>query len=363
MRHERRVWIIIFLITLILVTIAGAGLPETSGSFFEGFESGSFSTNNWTLASASGANNWTIETTNPYNGTYYAQARPRSTSEPASVMQTAISTAGYTNITFSYYRRLIGLDSADEFKAKWYNGTSWVIVEETLSNSADNPSYVYKSFSLPASSDNNPNFKIRFECTAGAASEYCRVDDIRVRGSRIPLLNNPPNTALISPADGDTTASKDVNFICNAVDDVGLANITFYWDYLGLWEADETVAVAGASSQTTFERTDLDNGIIMWNCLVCDNISQCSFAPANWTITVNYTAPDTIPPSSITNLANQSAGTAWIYWTWTNPVDIDFNSSIIYINSIWKTNTSVNFYNATGLNEGTEYTITIHTKT
>gem|GEM_PF-5512926 len=47
---------------------------------------------------------------------------------------------------------------------------------------------------------------------------------------------------------------------------------------------------------------------------------------------------------------------------WTNPSDADFNESIIYIDNIWKVNTSDNFYNATGLTADTSYTITIHTK-
>lgn len=145
---------------------------------FDDFESGNL--NGWTLSKASGANDWTASTTNPYQGTYHAQSQPQSTSEPASVIERTVSTSGQQTIKFSYYRKLIGLDTADEFKAKWFDGTSWNIVEETLSNSANDASYVYKEFNLPTSAEDNPNFKIRFECTAGAVSEYCRVDDVKV---------------------------------------------------------------------------------------------------------------------------------------------------------------------------------------
>ncbi|MBW2966581.1 hypothetical protein KY342_05745 [Candidatus Woesearchaeota archaeon] len=79
-------------------------------------------------------------------------------------------------------------------------------------------------------------------------------------------------------------------------------------------------------------------------------------------LVVNYTTTDTTPPATITNLNNQSAGYTWIYWNWTNPSDADFNSSIIYIDGSNVANTSNNFYNATGLNQGTSYTITVHTK-
>jgi hypothetical protein len=71
---------------------------------------------------------------------------------------------------------------------------------------------------------------------------------------------------------------------------------------------------------------------------------------------------DTTPPASVTNLANKSSGYTWIYWNWTNPADADFDSSIIFIDSVNVANTSNNYYNATGLDDNTEYTITLWTK-
>jgi hypothetical protein len=74
------------------------------------------------------------------------------------------------------------------------------------------------------------------------------------------------------------------------------------------------------------------------------------------------TSSDTTPPNSITNLMNISRTTSSIYWTWTNPTDLDFSEVIIYIDGINVLNTSNNYYNATGLTSNTSYTITIHTK-
>ncbi len=144
---------------------------------FDGFESG---IGGWTLTTASGANPWAASTVNPKTGTYHAQAQPMSTSEPASSMEKSVSTEGYQNIKVKYDRRLIGLDIADEFKAKWFDGAAWNILEQTGSNSANDAAYVSKEFNLPSSADNNANFKIKFECTAGATSEYCRVDDVNI---------------------------------------------------------------------------------------------------------------------------------------------------------------------------------------
>ena len=152
--------------------------------FSDNFESGSLV--GWTTSAVSGGQKWAVSNTNPFQGTWYAQSQPRSTNEPASVLEKAVSTENYQGITIKYARKLVGLDTADEFKAKWFDGTKWNVLEQTSSNSANDASYIQKSFSLPISASNNPNFKIRFECTAGAVSEYCRVDNISLLAQSSP---------------------------------------------------------------------------------------------------------------------------------------------------------------------------------
>jgi len=71
---------------------------------------------------------------------------------------------------------------------------------------------------------------------------------------------------------------------------------------------------------------------------------------------------DSTPPSSITGLTFVSKSYDWIYWTWTNPTDVDFEENVVYINGINVANTANNYYNATGLAGDTAYTITVHTK-
>jgi hypothetical protein len=97
-------------------------------------------------------------------------------------MEKAVSTSGYGTVTVSYARRLVGLDVADEFKAKWFDGTAWNVMEQTGSSSANDAAYVQKQYVLPASAGDNPAFAIKFECTAGATSEYCRVDNVEITG-------------------------------------------------------------------------------------------------------------------------------------------------------------------------------------
>ncbi|WP_370574160.1 PGF-pre-PGF domain-containing protein [Methanomethylovorans sp.] len=73
---------------------------------------------------------------------------------------------------------------------------------------------------------------------------------------------------------------------------------------------------------------------------------------------------DTIPPASVTNLAESDSDSDWISWTWENPIDADFSYVMVYIDGVFVINTadsSINSYNATGLSEGTTYTIGIST--
>jgi hypothetical protein len=85
-----------------------------------------------------------------------------------------------------------------------------------------------------------------------------------------------------------------------------------------------------------------------------------NYTPELYNVSVEYTLLDITPPSSVSDLLNQSEDTSSIYWTWTNPTD-DFNHTVIYFNDVWQNNTSNNFVNATGLNSDTSYTIKVYT--
>jgi hypothetical protein len=82
-----------------------------------------------------------------------------------------------------------------------------------------------------------------------------------------------------------------------------------------------------------------------------------------WNNSTSYKAatPDTKPPSSITNLQSTNGTTwikwTWIKWTWIKPKDTYFNLTQIYLNDIFQTNTAVEYFNSTGLEPETIYTI------
>jgi len=71
---------------------------------------------------------------------------------------------------------------------------------------------------------------------------------------------------------------------------------------------------------------------------------------------------DTTPPASITNL-NYIFDTTWINWTWDNPSDTDLVKVIVYINDSFQTDVifPINYFNVTGLDPDTKYTISTHT--
>ncbi len=147
--------------------------------FSDGFESGNLI--GWQLTGI--AQNWTVNQTDPHQGAWNAQARPLSSLLGASIMQKAVSTADYQNITLSYYRKLVELDASDEFRVKWYDGTNWITLEQTASNEANDSDYIFKSFAIPLAT-NRQDFAFRFECSAQALNEYCRIDDIVVSANQ-----------------------------------------------------------------------------------------------------------------------------------------------------------------------------------
>jgi len=75
----------------------------------------------------------------------------------------------------------------------------------------------------------------------------------------------------------------------------------------------------------------------------------------------NVIPPDIAPPTSVTDLNESAVGETWITWTWTNPTDDDFSHVMVYLNGSFNENVTTNYYNATGLEAGTEYEIGTHT--
>ena len=135
---------------------------------FDTFESG-FA---WTVSGAGAP--WTRRTgaSKVYDGSYGAGVIKTGAGVP-SYMERTISLAGYASATLTYVRRLMGMDSGDEFSVAYFDGR-WRNLE-LLGRGSENGGFVAKSFSLPTTAT-----RIRFRCDAGAVSEGCFVDNVRV---------------------------------------------------------------------------------------------------------------------------------------------------------------------------------------
>jgi len=101
---------------------------------------------------------------------------------------------------------------------------------------------------------------------------------------------------------------------------------------------------------------------LIWVNSTITNSSAAIFEPIITNGTVNITTPvDTTPPGPVTGLTTEGVGSNFIDWVWTNPVDADLDHVEVWINGSYQSNTTNEYYNATGLNLSTEYTISIIT--
>ncbi|MBW2964234.1 DNRLRE domain-containing protein, partial [Candidatus Woesearchaeota archaeon] len=323
---------------------ADPGLAEGSGTFFDGFESGNLATKNWTNTGAGAA--WTVgdpEST-PYAGSYNIRVE---NTQGASILETNIDTTNYTGIVFSFYAKTAALDTGEYVAAGWYNGTGWTDVMQVQTIAA----YTFYNYSLPAAANNNALFRIRFRCSSDSNNEDCQVDNVQVTGTFAPP--------------GDTTPPGSVTGLTNR----SAGSSWIYWNWTNPADIDFSAAIiyingtnVANSSNNYYNATGLASDTTYTITVhTKDTNGNVNTSDVNSTARTAV-AVDTTPPASITNLQNISAEDTWIQWNWTNPLDADFNSSIVYINGTNVANTSDDQYTASGLKASTDYRITIHTK-
>jgi len=140
---------------------------EPTEVFFDGFESG-FS---WTTYGT--GISWTRTTEAKYEGGYSARAKKTGAGE-LSYMEKEISISGYNTATLEYYRKLVGLDAADDFSAEYYDGT-WHYLEHLGSGIENDATFLKKTYNIPTTAT-----KVRFMCECGAVSEMCYVDNVKI---------------------------------------------------------------------------------------------------------------------------------------------------------------------------------------
>ncbi|MBN1157512.1 PGF-pre-PGF domain-containing protein [Candidatus Woesearchaeota archaeon] len=124
-----------------------------------------------------------------------------------------------------------------------------------------------------------------------------------------------PVSTLNLPIDGyNTTSGSSIVFNCTAYDETTagdenmsiLVNVTLYGNWTVGWHANETNSTPANNSIHLFTKAMPSDGRYIWNCYSCDNTSNCSFAAANYTLTVDSRAPQLTFESQTTAAGNKS---------------------------------------------------------
>jgi hypothetical protein len=236
----------------------------------------------------------------------------------------------------------------------------------------------------------------------------------------VSAINSTLNEVILIKQDGDYWTNATIiadrgntavlqNLTITAYDNVSLANNTVNMTVgidenepvvtaitVGVWTANNSVVTLNASitdSQAGVKNATVNvsainstlNEVILikqdgdyWtNATIIADIPTT--ATKNLTITtydssgncnssVNLTlGVDSILPANGVNPTRLTGSKTWIKWAWTNPSigaqPNDFDHTMIYINGNWVANVSntTNYYNATGLEPGSTYEISIRT--
>lgn len=160
---------------------------------------------------------------------------------------------------------------------------------------------------------------------------------------------------ITSPTDGTRVGNTDVNITYKATNtsaDVGYALNDVYM---------------GNVDGNPFVVTGVDDGLTDGGQLntVVVNVTDPLNGSAEATVTFKV---DITAPRKVTNVEHTN-GTNYINWTWTPPTNADFNNTIVNVTQgtivkvpDTKIPKGINYFNATGLSPGIEYTMSIKTE-
>ena len=153
---------------------AVSATPSAGGSpvdlFVDGFESGGLTAGGWRRQNTDAY----ASTAAGFDGAWGMQLRRKTW------VERAVSTFGMTGITVAYARRTAGLESNESLVAEWWDGAAWRVLESTRETA-----FATRTWTLPASADNNAAFKIRFRLAANRTDETADVDGVVVTGTPV----------------------------------------------------------------------------------------------------------------------------------------------------------------------------------
>ncbi len=138
--------------------------------FADGFESG---LGQWSRYGT--GTPWSQQIDNVYEGSYSAGVKKTGAGEDSYMVSGVFDASGYSTVRLEYYRKLKGLDTADDFQIEYQDtGGSWQTVEH-LGSGRENGGFVFKSYTIQDTATS-----LRVKCECGAVSEGCWIDNIRI---------------------------------------------------------------------------------------------------------------------------------------------------------------------------------------
>ncbi len=139
------------------------------------------------------------------------------------------------------------------------------------------------------------------------------------------VIDDPPSIVSMEPENGNVTRSIDVNFTCNASDEVMLSSMSLYvWNSTSGLYNQSTVSVSGLSNYSYWLVKSMTPDTYVWNCIACDNVSQCTSQSYNYTLSLLVTSR-----LNVKLILNQTNNTVYIPGVGEVPsASVNYHSSI-----------------------------------
>jgi hypothetical protein len=183
---------------------------------------------------------------------------------------------------------------------------------------------------------------------------YDSENNLGISSSNFSLTVGGVEVSLDSPGNNSYTNLNATNFTCTSSSDAdyGLDNITFsLWNSSGVLIYNETRDISGATNETVFNYTFIEEDDYEWECLAINNNSD-EAGGINFSVSYDLTYPNiTIDPS--TSVTTSSATLTWT----TNE---ETNTSIISDSNVTNASFSTSHSQAiSGLSASTSYNYNI----
>ncbi len=298
-----------------------------SGQFFDGFESGGF-TSNWTVLGNPGTYNRTQVTSSgcgqsANSGTYFA------------LMDSSVDGNYETNVLKSGY----DFTGAGDIFLEFYHFDSGEESHQIGDHAGD---YVASCTGNSACGDG-----VFYTCDG---SFWYRLEALGTESTwtlhSINISADPDFCSEVNTSFAVKFMQHD-NYGCD-LDGRGFDDVNITWTEREF-----------PDRQVLHHNTSGESGYVSYTLFANDSIGQVSFKISEYFVL----APDSIPPATVTDLDEQYMGAHWIQWSWTNPSDLDFNHVEVWVNNTFYENISCpqDYYNVTGLLQDTVYEIQTRT--